>query len=659
MSVSKLVAMSNKYGADKDFVLAGGGNTSYKTDDVIYIKGSGTSLATITPDGFVEMRRDKLAAMWNKKYTEDEKTQEAEVLEDMMNARVTGSGNKRPSVETLLHDLFKQQFVLHVHPSIVNGVTCSNECEQTVKALFGESAVYVPATKPGYNLAVFCKAAINKYKNETNREPNLLILQNHGIFFAADDVETIDKLVEKSIALIKSKVKRFEDFAECEYNKESVSGLSPVLRMIYRNKTQSDTAIVKFVINNEIKKMCENKEAYNPLIKSFSPDHIVYYKAETLFIESGKDIKSSIDNFIAEKKYIPKAIVLEKLGCFIFGNTKKEADTAAELFLDAVRIAVYSESFGGYSPLSKELTDFIVNWEVESYRQKVAISFAEGNLSSSNLKKLDEKIVIITGAAQGFGKGIAESALKAGANVVIADMNYEGAAAVAEELNEQSGVKNAFAVNVNVTDEESVKEMMNRTVAEFGGVDIFINNAGIVKAGGLDEMQKKDFDLVTAVNYTAYFLCVKYASKIMKLQTSEESSYMCDIIEINSKSGLAGSNKNFAYAGSKFGGIGLTQSFALELAPYNIKVNAICPGNFLSGSLWSDPENGLFVQYLNSGKVPGAKTAEDVKKFYESKVPMGRGCEIEDVMKAVLYVIDQRYETGQAFPVTGGQEMLK
>ena len=145
----------------------------------------------------------------------------------------------------------------------------------------------------------------------------------------------------------------------------------------------------------------------------------------------------------------------------------------------------------------------------------------------------------------------------------------------------------------------------------------------------------------------------------MKIQRAASPEYIADIIEINSKSGLSGSNKNFAYAGSKFGGIGLTQSFALELAPYGIKVNAVCPGNFLDGPLWSDPVKGLFVQYLNAGKVPGAKTVEDVRRFYEAKVPLGRGCRTDDVAKAVSYIIDQKYETGQALPVTGGQEMLK
>ncbi len=111
---------------------------------------------------------------------------------------------------------------------------------------------------------------------------------------------------------------------------------------------------------------------------------------------------------------------------------------------------------------------------------------------------------------------------------------------------------------------------------------------------------------------------------------------------------MRGSNRNFAYAGAKFGGIGLTQSFAMELAPHRIKVNSVCPGNFYEGPLWSDPHNGLFVQYLKTGKVPGAKTIEDVRKFYEDQVPMKRGCKLEDVMKALLYIIDQEYETGQA-----------
>ncbi len=267
--------------------------------------------------------------------------------------------------------------------------------------------------------------------------------------------------------------------------------------------------------------------------------------------------------------------------------------------------------------------------------------------------RLAGKIAVVTGAAQGFGKGIAEALHAEGAVVVIADLNLPGARAVAAALGAR-----AHAVAVDVTDEESVANMVRRTVELCGGLDLLVSNAGVAKAGSLMQLEKQTFDFVTGINYTGYFLCAKYAAAIMQAQHDADPEAFFDIVEINSKSGLEGSKNNFAYAGSKFGGIGLTQSFALELCPYNIKVNAICPGNYLDGPLWSDPERGLFVQYLNAGKVPGARTVEDVRRHYMSKVPMNRGCFPQDVARAILYCVEQLYETGQAIPVTGGQVML-
>ncbi len=267
--------------------------------------------------------------------------------------------------------------------------------------------------------------------------------------------------------------------------------------------------------------------------------------------------------------------------------------------------------------------------------------------------RLAGKITVVTGAAQGFGKGIAEELYKEGATIVIADMNLPLAEAVAAELGDR-----ACALAVNVSDEESVAAMVAQTVEKFGGLDIMVANAGVVRSGPIAEFEKKDFEFVTAINYTGLFLCSKYAAIIMQAQHEADPQAMFDIIAMSSKSGLEGSNKNFAYAGSKFGAIGLVQSFALELTAYNIKVNAICPGNYLDGPLWSDPERGLFVQYLQAGKVPGARTVEDVRRFYEAKVPMNRGCLPIDVARAVMYCVEQKYETGQAIPVTGGQVML-
>ena len=267
--------------------------------------------------------------------------------------------------------------------------------------------------------------------------------------------------------------------------------------------------------------------------------------------------------------------------------------------------------------------------------------------------RLAGKIIIVTGAAQGFGKGIAEELYAEGATIVIADMNQPLAETVAAEMGER-----ACAIPVNVSDEESVANLVAQTVEKFGGLDIMLANAGVVRSGPLASFEKKDMEFVTAINYTGLFLCAKYAALIMEAQHEADPEAFYDIISISSKSGLEGSNKNFAYAGSKFGGIGLVQSWALELCAYNIKVNAVCPGNFLDGPLWSDPVRGLFVQYLQAGKVPGAKTVEDVRRFYESKVPMNRGCFPIDVARAIFYAIEQKYETGQALPDTGGQVML-
>ncbi len=646
-NLESLVEFSNRYGSDTSFVLAGGGNTSYKTADKLWVKGSGTALSTISEEGFVRMNRELLSNIWNVEYSSDPDKREAEVLSALMNAKDEGEENKRPSVETLFHDLFSQSFVLHVHPSVVNGVLCSKNGKETIRKMFPDS-IWLDACEPGYVMASAFRKALIKYKRTTGKDAELVFHQNHGVFFAAETSKKLDVLVKKVIGKIKSQIKVKPDFSDVKTDLDSAAAIAPILRMLY---DKDGYARVVFKSNKQILYFA-SREGFKKIKRPLSPDHIVYCKAEPLYISdfSPSAIILKFNDFKSAHGFAPKNVFAENIGMFALGNTFKEANTASDLMFDAMTVVTYAENFGGVLPMSKKLTDFIVNWEVEKYRSGVS-------LKANNTHPFSSKISIVTGGAQGFGEGIARFLAGKGANVIIADINSEGAAKTAKDISNTTG-SSASPVTVNIADEESVRLMVRQTVLTYGGLDVFVNNAGIVRAGSLEEMTRKNFDLVTSINYTAYFMCVKYASAVMKLQRIVNPAYMSDIIEINSKSGLTGSNKNFAYAGSKFGGLGLTQSFALELAPFGIKVNAVCPGNFLDGPLWSDPVKGLFVQYLNAGKVPGAKTVADVKKYYESKVPLGRGCLPDDLNRAVQYIIEQKYETGQAVPVTGGQEML-
>lgn len=257
------------------------------------------------------------------------------------------------------------------------------------------------------------------------------------------------------------------------------------------------------------------------------------------------------------------------------------------------------------------------------------------------MEMLKNKVAVITGGAQGLGEALAQRLDKEGCYVVVADLNYEKACHVASSLT------NAIACQVDVIKEDQVDAMTKLAVDKFGRIDIFVNNAGIVISGAADDFDVNKWRLVLDVNLLGYFICAKSALKYM-LKNENGASF----IQINSKSGKKGSFKNSAYAASKFGGIGLTQSLALEYAKSNIRFNSICPGNLLNSPLWTE---SLFKQYaLNQGI-----TEQAVRQKYLDQVPMGRACEYEDVANVMVFLASDMssYMTGQAINVTGGQEM--
>ncbi len=653
--IKDLIEISRFYGQNKEYVIAGGGNTSYKNKEHLWIKASGVNLGNIDENGFCILDRQKLSDIPNREFSSNSTIREEEVKNALLNSRIDPGSGLRPSVETSLHNLFEANFVVHTHSTLVNGLMCSNQAAEKTLGIFGEETLFIPTTNAGYTLFVVVSDEIENYKAKFNREPQVVMLQNHGIFVAANSVEEI-KLI---YAGVKEKlIGAFNEFPEHKEIavSEKIAEVLPAVRMLLSGEKLKAASTIN---SSWISKYISHKTAFEKGIeKPFNPDQMVYCMSEYLFIENNSveniidEIKIKIADFKNRKGAVPKIIFIQDEGAIVAEDSAVSVEYLKDMVNDFCQIATLTENFGGPNPLNSEQIAFIENWEVENYRKKISLGGkAQG--------RVENKVAIVTGAAQGFGAGIADLMFSEGANVIIADLNEEKGRGFAAELNSKGTKNRAHFISVNVGDAESVKNLVHQTVVQFGGLDVMISNAGILRAGSLDEMDQATFELMTKVNYTGYFLCTKYAQPVMKIQSKYRSGYYMDIIQINSKSGLKGSNKNFAYAGGKFGGIGLTQSFALELMPHNIKVNSICPGNFFDGPLWSDPENGLFTQYLNAGKVPGAKTIDDVKAFYEAQVPAGRGCTAADVAKAIFYVIDQEYETGQAVPVTGGQNMLK
>lgn len=662
--IEDLIAISRKFGQDSRFVIAGGGNTSYKDENRLWVKASGHALATITEDGFAVLDRALLNEMGEKAYNEDTAIREEQVKNDLAVACITK--DRRPSVETSLHNCMGFAFVVHLHPTLVNGLMCSVNAEAACKEIFPD-ALYIEYTDPGYTLFKKVYDRIKAYKAEKGKEPQVIFLQNHGIFVGGDTTAEIEGIYSEVLGKLEAKVAALPEGDTAV--SETVTDVVPAIRQMlsrsgrgFKTLKVTKNALVDFFIDGcSVTSTgsvtdCPGKSGFDKIAKPFTPDIIVYCKSSYIFIEAESDeeilkqAEEEIEAFVSGKGYTPKVLLIKGIGLIAVGDSSRSAQIITDVFTDAMKVAFYAQSFGGEHPMERAWIDFIDNWEVENYRRKVASSASKG--------RVEGRTIIVTGAAQGFGEGIARELMAQGANIVVADLNEATGEKTAASFNEKAGANKAIFVKTNVADMASLRNLMKETILNFGALDAFVSNAGVVRAGGLDVMTPENFEFVTKINYEAYFFCAKVASHIMKIETKYDPEYFADIIQVNSKSGLRGSKANFAYAGGKFGGIGLTQSFALELAPYRVKVNSICPGNYYDGPLWSNPENGLFIQYLNAGKVPGAKTVQDVKDYYLAQVPMRKGCNPVDVCKAILYAIDQTGETGQAIPVTGGQVML-
>ena len=660
-----LLGLSHYYGSKPEYVLAGGGNTSVKMGDRLLVKASGYSLATIGPEGIVELDRPALQALLESTLSTDPMQREEEFKAAVLGARVEPEKGRRPSVEAVLHHLIPGRYVVHTHPTLVNIFGCSRDGGAIIGREVGDEVLWVDPVDPGFLLAKTLEQALGAYRSRTGREaPRAIMMANHGLVVSGetpDEIRAHTDWLFQELERMLEPTRSMEPFGvvlslDAVRARELVNTIAPALRALL----SSGEALKVVTLDDSPSTMRlaggsdgEALTALGPLC----PDQIVYCKSFPLWFEdiASGDLVERLTHAVGEyrRQYqtLPNVVLVKGLGLFAAGDTWAAADAVRQVYKDAIDVMAGAAGLGGVQCLGGRLRRFIEDWEVESYRREVASSGRRAG-------RVAGKVALVTGAAQGFGLQIAQDLVAQGAHVAMADVNDAGARVAAGAVSQESGEGRAIGLQVDVADAASVDELIHQVVRTYGGLDLLVSNAGVLRAASVKTQAERDFDLSTAVNYKGYFLCVQKAVPVMAIPRRVRPGYWSDIVQINSKSGLAGSEKNFAYAGSKFGGVGLTQSFALELVADGIKVNSVCPGNLLDGPLWSDPQTGLFVQYLNAGKVPGAQTLDDVKKYYTDKVPMRRGCTTADVMKAVYYLVEQDYETGQALPVTGGQVML-
>lgn len=256
------------------------------------------------------------------------------------------------------------------------------------------------------------------------------------------------------------------------------------------------------------------------------------------------------------------------------------------------------------------------------------------------------KVALVVGAGQSLGAYLSEGLAEAGYKVALADINSALVEKTAFKLADKFGVRNIIPITANAVDEKDVERMVKTVAITFGRIDLLVYNAGVAQASRVDEFSFDNWKKSIDVNLTGYFLCAREVSKIMINQRSGR------IIQINSKSGKVGSKHNSAYSAAKFGGVGLTQSLALDLADYGITVHSLMLGNLLRSPMFQS----LIPQYAKKLNIP----ADMVEQTYIDKVPLKRGCEYLDVLNVLkFYASDEAsYCTGQSINITGGQVMF-
>ncbi len=347
--VKDLIEVSRWYGQKKEYVIAGGGNTSFKNEEHLWIKASGINLGNIDENGFCMLDRQKLNDIPNQKFSEDSATREEQVKNALLNARVDPDSGLRPSVETSLHNLFSYNFVVHTHMTLVNGLMCSNLAEEKALELFGEEVLYVSYSDPGYILFKIIADKIADYNRKFNHDPKVVLIQNHGIFVAADTIDEIHEIYADVKTRLVNTFDVFPEFQDISVSDKLVEVLPAVRMLLSSEKLKVATAFNSSWISNFI----DSKEAFdNGIARPYNPDQMVYCMSEYLFIENSASVhsiieeaKMKVEDFKARKGAPPKVVFIQNEGAIVAEDSPVSVSYLKDIVNDFCEISTTCQQF--------------------------------------------------------------------------------------------------------------------------------------------------------------------------------------------------------------------------------------------------------------------------------------------------------------------------
>ncbi|MCX7725724.1 MAG: bifunctional aldolase/short-chain dehydrogenase [Chitinispirillaceae bacterium] len=661
-------------GTDKKLVLHGGGNTSCKVKyknilgeviDTLFIKASGCNMAEVEAKDFIPLELNRLLKLENIKEISDE-----EMIEYFVMSRTLPS-KSLPSIETLLHAFLPFTFVDHTHPTAILAITNRKDCEILIKEVLGATVELIPYVKVGIECALAVKNAFQK-----NTSCKAIIIKQHGLVTwgesakeaytsTIDIVDRVEKFLEKKIN--KSIQVNYSN-EKSEKAKSLYVKIAPIIRAELSqvnplNEEIKKSPILYLLSNPEILALLEKKDFIPYLISTpITPDYIIRIGREPLFIESvnfeelttfkdtlckkieeysEKNIKiigKYLNGKISLSKYLPKVIVIPEIGIICCRDSFEEAKRAAEIMAQEIEVKKnIFESGGEYYNLDEE---HCIDMEFRIYQRAKVDKKEEGNV-------LTNRIVLVTGAAGAIGRGLCSYLLEKGCCVVASDLDKKSVDDFVKELKEKFNTSRIFSLQMDVTDEVSVKKGFQTIVEILGGIDAIVVNAGIAHVSNIENMSLSDFQRLEKVNIEGTLLTIREATKVFKLQNIGG-----DIVLISTKNVFSPGASFGAYSATKAAAHQLARIASLELAPFNIRVNMVAPDAVFS---YGSCKSGLWSAVGPERMRSRGLDEKGLEEYYRNRNLLKAKVEATHVAAAVEFFLKRSTPTtGATIPVDGG-----